>query len=80
MTEILPTTPQRILSEAESFFGEWTDKDLIAERTRAFVEWEQRNPLEKRRAGEVDYDKDPVPSQVFFQLGTPELEYILREL
>lgn len=80
MIEIPPTTPQQILSEVEAFFSEWTDKDLIVQRTKAFVEWEQRNPLEKRRAGEVDYDNDPVPSQVFFRLGATELEYILRKL
>ena len=32
------------------------------------MEWERRNPLEKRRAKLVDYKKDPVPAEEFFTM------------
>ena len=47
------------------FFKEWTDKALIKDRVIAFMEWDKRNPLDKRRAGEVDYETDPVPAPLF---------------
>ena len=67
------------MDETEKFFREWTDKKLIVERTKAFIIWDKRNPLEKRRAGLVDYEKDPVPSKVLFGLGEEEINYILSE-
>lgn len=79
-TEIRQTNPQQVLDDTLSFFGEWTDRDFIIARAKAFVEWEKRNPLEKRRAGEVDYETDPVPSGVFFGIRPCEMEYILNVL
>lgn len=78
-TQIDITEPQMIMDETEKFFREWTDKKLIVERTKAFIIWDKRNPLEKRRAGLVDYEKDPVPSKVLFGLGEEEINYILSE-
>ena len=79
-TEIPHTTPQQILDDALSFFREWTDKDLIRSRAQAFAAWDQRNPLEKRRSGEVDYEADPVPSRIFFGIRPAEMDYILHTL
>ena len=79
-TEIEQTSPQQVLDETLSFFTEWTDKDLIQSRAKAFSAWEQRNPLEKRRSGQVDYAGDPIPSHVFFSIRPSEMEYILNSL
>ena len=68
-TQIEITTPEEILSRFEFWCEEWTNKSLIKERLIKFIEWEKRNPLEKRRAGLVDYDADPVPAHEFFQLS-----------
>jgi hypothetical protein len=35
------------------------------------MEWEKRNPLEKRRAKLVDHEKDPVPAEEFFSIDSP---------
>ena len=79
-TEIRQTNPQQILDDAISFFAEWTDKELIRSRAKAFVEWDQRNPLDKRRSGEVNYEADPVPSGIFFSIRPAEMDYILNML
>ena len=79
-TEIKQTNPQQIWDDALSFFTEWSDKELIRSRAKAFVEWEQRNPLEKRRSGEVDYEADPVPSGIFFSIRPAEMDHILNML
>ncbi|MBO4982531.1 MAG: DUF4304 domain-containing protein [Clostridia bacterium] len=70
-TEIEQTTPEEIMLKFEQWCEEWTNKSLIKERLIAFMEWEQRNPLEKRRAGLVDYKKDPPPAQEFFGIDSP---------
>lgn len=70
-TEIEQTTPEEIMLKFEQWCEEWTNKSLIKERLIAFMEWEQRNPLEKRRAGLVDYKKDPSPAQEFFGIDSP---------
>jgi len=71
MDEIEPTTPEEIMKKFEQWCEEWTNKSLIKERLLAFIEWEKRNPLEKRRAKLVDYKKDPVPAEEFFMIDTP---------
>ena len=43
-----------------------------------FVEWEKRNPVEKRRAGEVDYVADPVPAHGLFSLTERAKKEILN--
>ena len=71
MHGIEPTTPEEIMKKFEQWCEEWTNKSLIKERLLAFIEWEKRNPLEKRRAKLVDYKKDPVPAEEFFMIDTP---------
>ena len=71
MHGIEPTTPEEIMQKFEQWCEEWTNKSLIKERLLAFIEWEKRNPLEKRRAKLVDYEKDPVPAEEFFMIDTP---------
>ena len=68
MHGIEPTTPEEIMQKFEQWCEEWTNKALIKERLLAFMEWERRNPLEKRRAKLVDYKKDPVPAEEFFTM------------
>ena len=68
MLEIEPSTPEEVVSKFDDWCEEWTNKSLIKERLIAFMEWDKRNPLEKRRAGLVDYDADPVPSREFFAI------------
>lgn len=76
--EIKPTTPEEIMSKFEAWCEEWTNKALIKERLLAFIEWDKRNPLEKRRAGLVDYEADPVPAKEFFALSHQAEQYILE--
>ena len=71
MTQIEQTTPEEIMTRFEQWCEEWTNKALIKKRLLAFIEWEERNPLEKRRAKLVDYKKDPVPAEEFFMIDTP---------
>ena len=77
-TEITITDPEDILSKAEEFFSEWSNKDLIRRRVKEFIDWEKRNPVEKRRAGLVDYEKDPVPSGVCFSIEENVIDYIIN--
>lgn len=77
MTEIAQTTPQKVLSEFEQWCLEWTNKALIKERLLAFMEWEQRNPLEKRRANLVDYEADPVPARECFAITLQAKQFVL---
>lgn len=71
MTEIPQTDPETVMRDFECWCREWTDKALIKERLIAFIQWEERNPLEKRRANLVDYKADPVPAQEFFAMDSP---------
>ena len=54
------------------------DKSLIKERYLKFIEWDKRNPLERRRAGVVDYEKDPFPAREFFAVPIRSQQYILK--
>lgn len=78
MCEIVPTTPERIMSEFEDWCKEWTDKSLIKERLNSFIEWEKRNTLEKRRENMVDYEADPVPAQEFFMIDSNAKQFVLE--
>ena len=62
------------MQKFDNWCEEWTNKDLIKKRLFAFMEWEKRNPLEKRRAHLVDYDADPVPAYEFFGIDVPPAE------
>ena len=77
MHGIESTTPEEIMQKFEQWCEEWTNKALIKERLLAFIEWEERNPLEKRRAKLVDYEKDPVPAEEFFMIDIKTKPYIL---
>lgn len=77
MLEMEPSTPEEVVSKFDDWCEEWTNKSLIKERLIAFMEWDKRNPLEKRRAGLVDYDADPVPSREFFATTLVVKQFIL---
>ena len=77
MLEIEPSTPEEVVSKFDDWCEEWTNKSLIKERLIAFMEWDKRNPLEKRRAGLVAYDADPVPSREFFATTLVLKQFIL---
>ena len=81
--EIAPTTAEEVMVTFDNWCREWTDKALIKSRLLAFMEWEKRHPLEKRRANLVDYGEDPVPAHEFFGIDVPPSEpsvtqYILQ--
>ena len=78
MTDIEPTTPQEIMTKFEKWCDEWTNKSLIKERLRKFIEWEERNTLEKRRQELVDYIADPIPAKEFFSVTIKVKEYLLE--
>lgn len=79
MTEIKKTTPEEVMQKFKQWCDEWTNKALIKERLLAFIEWEKRNPLEKRRADLIDYEKDPVPAEEFFHIDIPPTEPSTRQ-
>ena len=72
------TTKEEILAAAENFFSEWNDMGKLIETVKEFVAWEERNPVEKRRANEVDYEKDPVPGHGLFTMSLKTKELILK--
>ena len=76
-TELSQDSLENIFREFEDFVAMWTDKRAVKRIVEAFVEWDKRNPLEKRRAGLVDYEKDPVPSRVCFSIPESVIKYIL---
>lgn len=78
MTELKQTTPEQVMLDFENWYSNWIDKSLIKERLLAFIEWEERNPLEQRRTNLVDYTNDPVPSQEFFAVDKQTKQYILN--
>lgn len=77
MREFEHDAPEKIISEFEKWCEEWTNKPLIKERLLNFLDWEKRNPLEKRRAGLVDYENDPVPAPEFFPVDLKTMRFIL---
>ena len=78
-TEIPVTTPNEILEASLAFFDEWTNMIYMKKMLIDFMEWDRRNPLEKRRAGEVNYDMDPPPTRLFFALSPIVSDYILKQ-
>ncbi len=66
--DIPVTTKEEILKKAEEFFSQWSSIEYFKKTVADFVEWEKRNSVEKRRAGEVDYVADPVPAHGLFSL------------
>jgi hypothetical protein len=78
MTELKSEKLEDVILDFDKYCIEWTDKRLIKERAIAFIEWDKRNPLEKRRAGTVDYIRDPVPAREFYLMDDFVMEYILK--
>ncbi|MBR6430312.1 MAG: DUF4304 domain-containing protein [Oscillospiraceae bacterium] len=79
MTIDIPvTTKEDILSRAETYFSQWSSIDYLKKMVSDFVEWDKRNPVEKRRVGEVDYEADPVPAYTLFSLSKNAIEQILK--
>lgn len=72
------TTAEEILASAEAFFAEWSDMEHLVNAVLEFCEWETRNPVENRRAGLVDYEKDPVLRRELFTLSARSKEQILH--
>lgn len=71
------TSKEEILVSAESFFAEWNDVGRLVEKVKEFIEWEERNPIEKRRANLVDYEKDPVPGRGLLSMSSRTKEQVL---
>lgn len=78
MVGIESDDPETVMRRFMEWAGEWTNKSLIKERLLAFLEWETRNPLEKRRAHLVDYEADPVPAEEFFAVNEKVRQYVLE--
>ena len=68
----------QVINDFEDFCRDWTNKDFIRKTLVKFMEWEERNPLEKRRAGLCDYVNDPVPSNVCFSIPIEAKNYIIE--
>ena len=76
--EIGEDDPEKVMRCFTDWVEEWTNKPLIKERLLAFLAWEERNPLEKRRANQVDYEADPVPAHEFFAVSQKVRQYVLE--
>ena len=63
--DIPVTTKEEVLEKALAFFSLWSSVEYLKKMVTDFVEWEKRNPIEKRREGNVDYEADPVPAHLF---------------
>ena len=77
-TELKQDSIENIFNEFEKFVEIWTCKPAIKKIVLEFLEWDKRNSLEKRRAGLVDYEKDPVPSRVCFGIPESVIKYIVE--
>lgn len=78
MTEIEADSIEQIFDDLNVFFSEYTNKKLLKERVASFIEWDKRNPIEKRRAGEVDHVDDPMPFREMFAVPTEVLKYVIE--
>ncbi len=77
-TEIAQDSIEQIFNDLDSFYNNWTDKATIKKTAVDFLRWEKRNPLEKRRAGKVEYKTDPVPDPVMLAVRPPVIDYIIK--
>ena len=75
--DIHVTTKEEIIEKAEAFYSQWSSIEYLKKTVADFVAWEKRNPVEKRRAGEVDYKADPVPAHCLFSLTEKAKKEIL---
>ena len=79
MTELVnKTSYENLFKEYDEFINNWTNKKLVKKIILNFIEWEHRNPVEKRRMGLVDYKKDPVPSEICFSIHKDIINYIVE--
>ncbi|MBR4910657.1 MAG: DUF4304 domain-containing protein [Clostridia bacterium] len=78
-TEIAQESIEQIFADLNTFYNNWTDKTRIKKTVLDFFRWEERNPLEKRRAGKVDYKSDPVPDPVMFAVRPQVIDYIIKK-
>ncbi len=78
VTALKQETPEQVVNDFEQFCREWTDKEYIKKILFDFENWERRNPLEKRRSGLCDYEKDPIPSKVCFSIPMSVRQYIFE--
>ncbi len=69
-------TAEQVMKDFEDFTEKWSDPSYIKKTMREFKKWEERNPLEKRRAGLVDYKADPPPSRTCFTVPESAIKYI----
>lgn len=53
-------------------------KEVKTNMVLDFIEWEKRNPVEKRRNGLVNYIEDPVPSEYLFAVSERTKKAILE--
>ena len=80
--EIPQTTAEEVMEKAMAFFQARSDRAYVRETVRAFLEWDQRNPLEKRRAWNVDFKNDPPPGNFgeLLELTENQFREILKKL
>lgn len=76
--DIPVTTKEEILEQTEELFSQWASIEYLKKTVADFVEWEKRNPVEKRRAREVDYEADPVPAYELFSLTEKAKKEIIK--
>lgn len=50
------TTKEEVLKLSLDFFSQWDRIDSLKKLVIDFVEWEKRNPIEKRRTGNIESD------------------------
>ena len=78
MAEIAQESPEQVIRDFEVFCNNWANKEYIKKTLQEFMAWESRNPIEKRRAGLCDYDKDPPPSGACFGIPLKVKNYSLE--
>ena len=77
-TDIAVTTKEEIWNKTQEFYSQWHSIEHLKSVVADFVEWEKRNPVEKRRTGMVNYEEDPVPSECLFAVSERTKKAILE--
>lgn len=77
-TDIAVTTKEEIWKRTQEFYSQWHSIEHLKSLVSDFVEWEKRNPVEKRRNGMVNYEEDPVPSEYLFTVTERTKKAILE--
>ena len=76
--DIAVTTKEEIWSKTQEFYSQWHSIEYLKTLVLDFIEWEKRNPVEKRRNGLVNYIEDPVPSEYLFAVSERTKKAILE--